>query len=180
MQSLRSSVRMFRHPWTAFRCYSTFNSTTGSVFTVVADEQKIESTKTASTQVVVQEITDSVRVDAAAGTPSSLAQRCVYIYQASRNVMQSGLLHQNAETWRIDFDNGQARWENPLMGWTSSRDPVQAVVLKFRTREEATRYAERQGWTWTVREPHLPVLKPKSYSENFVYSPHKLKLIRTK
>lgn len=121
-----------------------------------------------------------VRVDAAGSTPPSLTQRRVYIYQAARNAMQSGRLHENAQTWRIDFENGQPRWENPLMGWTSSRDPVQGVVLRFRTREEAVRFAERQGWMWAVREPNVTGSRGQSYAENFLYSANKLKLIRTK
>ena len=38
------------------------------------------------------------------------------------------------------------KWENPLMGWTSSRDTMQALKIKFGTVEEARRFAERQGW----------------------------------
>lgn len=93
--------------------------------------------------------------------------------------MQSGVMH-TGSYWRIDFENGQARWENPLMGWTSSRDPVQGVVLKFRTSTEAVRFAERQGWSYTMREGQPSTWKDKSYAENFVYSEGPLKLIRTK
>lgn len=123
---------------------------------------------------------EAVRVDAVAGTPPQLTQRRVYIYQAARNAMQSGLLHQQSEGWRIDFENTQARWENPLMGWTSSRDPVQAIVLRFDDRESAIRFAERQGWDYSVREPNKALPKKKSYAENFLYSASKLKLIRPK
>lgn len=128
---------------------------------------------------LLSETTGMVRVDAAAGTPPSLTRRHVYIYQPSQNAMQSGLLHTNTY-WRIDFDNGQPRWENPLVGWTSSRDPVQGVVLKFRSSAEAVRFAERQGWSFTVREPQHGSWKQKSYSNNFVYSADSLKLIKTK
>lgn len=119
-----------------------------------------------------------MRVDAAASTPPSLTRRRVYIYQPSLSTTQSGALH--ADEWRIDFDNTQARWENPLMGWTSSRDPVQGVALKFETQEQAVRFAERQGWECSIRSGQQDDWKRKSYADNFLYSAEKLKLIRTK
>lgn len=120
-----------------------------------------------------------VKVDIASGAPPSLTQRRVYIYQPSRNVTQSGLLHANS-WWQVDFENGQARWENPLMGWTSSRDPVQGVSLKFKALEDAIRFAQRQGWHYTISESNESSWKRKSYADNFTYSPDKLKLVRTK
>lgn len=37
------------------------------------------------------------------------------------------------------------RWDYPLMGWTSSADPVQALNLRFSSIEAAIRHAEESG-----------------------------------
>lgn len=43
--------------------------------------------------------------------------RLVKISKATKNVMQSGT--DNTHNWVMEFDNRE-RWENPLMGWTST------------------------------------------------------------
>lgn len=124
------------------------------------------------------ESTPPISVADAASTPTSLtAQRTVYISSAARSAMQAGRLHEGV--WRIDFDV-QARWENPLMGWTSSRDPMQGLLLKFPTQEAAIHFAQRQGWRWQVARPQEASWKRKAYADNFTYSPGPLKAIRTK
>merc|ERR1712093_382774 len=75
---------------------------------------------------------------------------------------------------------GAGRWENGLMGWASSADYMQGTHVKFSTKEDAVRFAEKQGWSWFLQEPHMPKFTPKSYSNNFLYSPKKLRYIRTK
>lgn len=71
------------------------------------------------------------------------------------------------KVWRIDWDvlQGSGRWENPLMGWASSADYMQGTTLAFRTREDACRFAERQGWDYYVQEPKSARIPPKSYGE---------------
>jgi NADH dehydrogenase (ubiquinone) Fe-S protein 4 len=111
--------------------------------------------------------------------PSAFKDRIAYIYQPSRSVTQAGT--QASKRWTIDFNSDVARWENRLMGWAGSRDPLQTLRLKFNTREEAILYAKEQGWAYEVTErPKDEVAKAKSYSDNFLYSPGKLKLIKTK
>jgi NADH dehydrogenase (ubiquinone) Fe-S protein 4 len=106
------------------------------------------------------------------------AERRALIYRPARNVMQSG----SAQTkhWRLEFDSNVPRWENPLMGWSSSRDPIQGVSLKFAAQEEAVAYAKEQGWAFEVKSDWKPTRKPKSYAENFTYSSSELKIIKTK
>jgi NADH dehydrogenase (ubiquinone) Fe-S protein 4 len=41
------------------------------------------------------------------------------------------------------------KWSNPLMGWTSTRDPLSQVKLQFSSEEQAVEYAKRQG----IRSP---------------------------
>jgi ETC complex I subunit conserved region len=48
------------------------------------------------------------------------------------------------------------RWQNPLIGWTSTGDPMEHVArsaLNFHSKEEAVAFAEKQGFTPVVREP---------------------------
>lgn len=52
------------------------------------------------------------------GVPDEhIKTRTVRIYQPPKNAMQSG--SNNINFWQISFDTRE-RWENPLMGWTSS------------------------------------------------------------
>lgn len=51
------------------------------------------------------------------------------------------------------------------MGWASTADYVQATRLAFGSREEAVRFAERQGWRYRVEEPKKVVVPPKNYGE---------------
>jgi NADH dehydrogenase (ubiquinone) Fe-S protein 4 len=52
--------------------------------------------------------------------------------------------------------------------------------MKFDTKEAAVRFAQGQGWSFSVHEPHTRHFKKKDYSNNFYHSPTKLKHIRTK
>jgi NADH dehydrogenase (ubiquinone) Fe-S protein 4 len=72
------------------------------------------------------------------------------------------------------------RWENPLMGWQSSADFMQGTHLNFKTRDDAIRFAEKQGYEYFVQEPNERKFMPKAYANNFLWSAKKLKTIRTK
>lgn len=153
----------------------TFDSSSGIPIAAVKN-----NTETTGTEVETTDKTVPVSVALASGTPESLTTtRQVYIYQAAKSTMQSGLAH-NRSYWRIDFDHAQPRWENSLMGWTSSADPVQSVVLKFDTKEAAVNFATKQSWKYTVVEEPVARWRNKSYSNNFSYSANRLKFIRTK
>ena len=77
------------------------------------------------------------------------------IYSPARPPSQPGLACLGK--WQIEFEYG-GRWENPLMGWTSTSDPLANVGyshLTFDTREAAERFASNQGWTYVVaKEPN--------------------------
>ncbi|KAJ3377096.1 hypothetical protein HDU84_009007 [Entophlyctis sp. JEL0112] len=109
--------------------------------------------------------------------PPSLTSHAVRIYRPANTPTQSGSARANH--WRIDFDT-QDKWENNLMGWASSADPVQALSLKFLTKEDAVLFAERQGYDYWIDLPKEAVFKPKLYADNFKYSSKKLRLLRTK
>lgn len=72
------------------------------------------------------------------------------------------------------------RWENPLMGWQSSADAMQGTHVNFRTKEDAIRFAEKQGYEYYVQEPNERSVHPKAYANNFTHTFNKLKHIRTK
>lgn len=101
------------------------------------------------------------------GIPKEQLQRKVVVYSPARHASQQGMGRMGQ--WKIRFDSTQ-KWENPLMGWTSTADPMACVsdsALSFETREQAVDFASRHGWGVEVLEPHKPVRKVKSYAENF-------------
>ncbi|KAJ3091618.1 hypothetical protein HK102_014048 [Quaeritorhiza haematococci] len=95
--------------------------------------------------------------------PSEVSRRNVRIYRPADSVTQSG---KNKVYWKIDFDVLD-KWENPLMGWTSSGDTVQALTIKFKTKEDAILFAERQGYDYWVEEPKASKFTIKSYADNY-------------
>ncbi|XP_015781384.1 NADH dehydrogenase [ubiquinone] iron-sulfur protein 4, mitochondrial [Tetranychus urticae] len=90
------------------------------------------------------------------------------IYKEAKNAMQSGT--KNMHTWKLDFENRE-RWENPLMGWASTGDPISNLSLKFNSREEAIAFCEKNTWFYTVEEPpEARKPKKKSYADNFSWN----------
>lgn len=50
------------------------------------------------------------------------------------------------------------RWQNPLIGWTSTADPMEHVArsaLTFNTKESAVAFAIKSGFTPSVRMPNV-------------------------
>lgn len=123
---------------------------------------------------------DALAAGVVSGVPPEMARRPVRIFQPSQESTQSA--KSASHNWIIDWDTlpGGNRWENATMGWASSADYMQGTSLKFNTKEGAIRFAEKQGWSWFLQEPHHVKFVPKSYSNNFIYSPGKLRYIRTK
>jgi len=66
------------------------------------------------------------------------------------------------------------------MGWQSSADFMQGVRMKFNNKDDAIRFAEKQGYEYFVQEPNERKFVPKAYATQFMHSPKKLKAIRTK
>ncbi|KAJ0100843.1 hypothetical protein Patl1_05939 [Pistacia atlantica] len=83
----------------------------------------------------------------------------VVICSPARIVIQQG--SGKVGRWKINFMSTQ-KWENPLMGWTSTRDPYANVGdagFSFDSEEAAKAFAERHGWQYVVRKRHTPLLK---------------------
>ncbi|XP_045502165.1 NADH dehydrogenase [ubiquinone] iron-sulfur protein 4, mitochondrial [Colias croceus] len=94
--------------------------------------------------------------------------RRVRIYQPPKNAMQSGT--SNIHHWEMEFDTRQ-RWENPLMGWTSTGDPLSNMKIQFTSPDEAIEHCEKNGWMWYIDEPKTEKqFRPKSYGVNFSWN----------
>uniref|UniRef100_A0A7S3EMI8 NADH dehydrogenase [ubiquinone] iron-sulfur protein 4, mitochondrial n=1 Tax=Rhodosorus marinus TaxID=101924 RepID=A0A7S3EMI8_9RHOD len=91
------------------------------------------------------------------GAPEEHVSRHVRIYRPARSAMQQGKKSKNA-TWHLKFektDGDVDRWTNPLMGWTSTGDPLTNLNVSFPTQEAAVEYAVRNGFHYTI-EDRLP------------------------
>lgn len=106
-------------------------------------------------------------VSIVSGVAQYSAGRKVRIFMPARHQMQSGTY--NTKHWEIRFDAPRT-WENPLMGWTSTADPMHGMVLKFDKKEDAIAFGEKQGWLMEIEEP-APVGEftgKIAYSHNFL------------
>jgi hypothetical protein len=54
------------------------------------------------------------------------------------------------------------------MGWETSTDTLEEVILKFSTKEQAVEYAENNNISYTVVEPKKKEFVIKSYADNFL------------
>ena len=95
------------------------------------------------------------------GMPAEHANRTVTIAPRQHKTLQSA--EKLSHVWMITWDN-QERWMNPLMGWTSSADPMSNVRLSFDSREDAVAFAERNGWKYNVKAP-MKMQSPESYGK---------------
>ncbi|MEW5317536.1 MAG: hypothetical protein WDW38_008824 [Sanguina aurantia] len=109
----------------------------------------------------------------AAGIPLDTYNRLARIYVPARSSSQSGLAkgtHNSlaAPVWKIEFDT-QAKWENPLTGWSSTSDPLENIgrtTLFFFTKEEAMSFCDKHGWKHTVEEPNARrTMRQKRYAQ---------------
>ena len=92
----------------------------------------------------------------------------VRIYRPARNAMQSGVA--NTREWVVEFEPMLPKSHDPLMGWTSSADTREQVHLRFDSEAEAVAYAKRQGYRYSLSEPHTHKVRLKSYADNFKYN----------
>ncbi|KZO96970.1 hypothetical protein CALVIDRAFT_480681 [Calocera viscosa TUFC12733] len=169
---------------TALR-HETTSSVSGASGAAEAIKEHSEHVKDAIYKNAEREVTTA---EVVSGVPPELQYRTVRIFQPAKNTMQSA--GPGTQKWRIDWDTLPAggRWENRLMGWASSclgltrrrADYMQGTRLSFRSKEEAIHFAEKQGWDYFVQPAHAKRIPPKSYSENFVHIPGKLRIARTK
>ena len=79
--------------------------------------------------------------------------------------MQSG--RGKLKTWVLEFETKDPSI-NPLMGWETSTDTLEEVILKFSTKEQAIDYAKKNKIFYTVIEPKKKEFIIKSYADNFL------------
>lgn len=94
-------------------------------------------------------------------------ERQVRISRPSKNVMQSGTA--STSCWKIEFDS-QTRWENWLIGWTSTADPLSNLTLTFPSKETAIAYCEKNKLQWFLEDQPERKVRRKSYADNFAYN----------
>ena len=87
------------------------------------------------------------------------------IYIPTKTAMQSG--RRKLKKWVLEFDTKDPSI-NPLMGWETSTDTLEEVILKFPSKEKAIEYAENNNISYTVREPKKKEFVIKSYADNFL------------
>lgn len=87
------------------------------------------------------------------------------IYRPSKTAMQSG--HGKSGHWVLEYELTTARRPESLMGWVASGDTLNQVRLRFNTAEDAVKYAEKQGWLYTVYPVHDRKIRPRNYGDNF-------------
>ncbi|XP_014238502.1 NADH dehydrogenase [ubiquinone] iron-sulfur protein 4, mitochondrial [Trichogramma pretiosum] len=144
----------------ALQIHEPDRKTTKTFFAHKAEFQRKEAMKGLIT---IQSEENNVGI--ASGTPEEhIKTRTVRIYKPAKNAMQSGT--DNINFWQISFDTRE-RWENPLMGWCSSGDPLQALRVNFETLEEAQEHCKKMGWKYLVQSHHDKDPMPRNYGTNF-------------
>ena len=87
------------------------------------------------------------------------------IYIPAKTAMQSG--RGKLKKWILEFETKDPSI-NPLMGWETSKDTLEEVILKFPSKEKAIEYAENNNISYTVIEPKKKEFVIKSYADNFL------------
>ncbi|XP_042681845.1 NADH dehydrogenase [ubiquinone] iron-sulfur protein 4, mitochondrial [Centrocercus urophasianus] len=127
---------------------------------------RLAQDQTRDTQLIT--VDEKLDISTLTGVPDEhIKTRRVHIFVPARNAMQAGV--NNTKKWKMEFDNRE-RWENPLMGWASTADPLSNLLLTFSTKEDAIAFAEKNGWSYDVEEKKIPKPKSKSYGANFSWN----------
>ena len=87
------------------------------------------------------------------------------IYKPSKTATQSGLA--KYDKWILEFYTKDKN-VNPLMGWETTTDTLEEVILKFPSKEKAVEYAEKNNISYNVIEPNKKEFVIKSYTDNFL------------
>ena len=87
------------------------------------------------------------------------------IYIPAKTAMQSG--RGKLKNWVLEFITKDPSI-NPLMGWETSTDTLEEVVLKFPSKEKAIEYAKKNNISYNVIEPKKREFVIKSYADNFL------------
>jgi ETC complex I subunit conserved region len=89
------------------------------------------------------------------------------IYQPPKTATQSGTAR--TKDWRLEFDPAAARYVEPLMGWTGSRDTMGQISMSFPDKDSAVAFAVKHRLAYEVEEPPPKRPQRKSYADNFAF-----------
>ena len=86
------------------------------------------------------------------------------IYKPAKTAMQSGTKKFNK--WILEYIT-ERPGINPLMGWESSTDTLDELVLQLSSKDMAIQYAKKNNIDFEVIEPKSRKIIKKSYADNF-------------
>ncbi|XP_020499573.1 NADH dehydrogenase [ubiquinone] iron-sulfur protein 4, mitochondrial [Labrus bergylta] len=113
-------------------------------------------------------VDEKLDISTVTGVPEEhIKTRKVHIFVPAKTAMQSGV--NSTKKWKMDFDTRE-RWENPLMGWASTADPLSNMLLAFSSKEDAIAFAEKNGWSYDVTDKRSAKPRVKSYGANFSWN----------
>ena len=73
------------------------------------------------------------------------------IYRPAKTAMQSG--RAQTRKWVLEYEPANRRDPDPLMGWSSARDTLNQVCLRFDTLDEARAFADAHGLEYRLNFP---------------------------
>ncbi len=86
------------------------------------------------------------------------------IYKPAKTPMQSGTKKFNK--WILEYIT-EKPGINPLMGWESSTNTLDELVLQFSSKDMAIQYAKKNNIEFEIIEPKNRKIIKKSYADNF-------------
>lgn len=89
------------------------------------------------------------------------------IFQPPKTATQSGAAR--TKEWRLEFDPAAARYVEPLMGWTGSRNTMGQISMSFPDKDSAVAFAVKHRLAYEVEEPPPKRPQRKSYADNFAF-----------
>lgn len=89
------------------------------------------------------------------------------IYRPAKTATQSG--RAKTKKWRLEFDTAEARFIEPLMGWTGSSDTRGQIHIGFDTMEAAIAFANKHAIDYEIEMPAAAQPPRRSYADNFRY-----------
>mmetsp|Transcript_35843 Transcript_35843/g.93420 ORF Transcript_35843/g.93420 Transcript_35843/m.93420 type:complete len:146 (-) Transcript_35843:192-629(-) len=107
-------------------------------------------------------------VSIVSGTPADQLKRKYIVYRPSPSVIQSA---PGNNDWVVKVAEKGEKWTNPLMGWTSTADPLSHHKITFPSKEDAVNYCSRNGLDYDLVEPQEKKSKlgEKWYGQHFAY-----------
>lgn len=133
---------------------------------VLADPVELQKKKEATEAVIT--VDTPMDIAPLSGVPEEhIKNRRVRIFVPARNAMQSG--SNNTHLWKMEMETRE-RWENPLMGWCSSGDPLSNMSVDFSSKEAAMAFCQKNGWDYFVEEPAPRRPPRKNYGDNFSWN----------